>query len=225
MMIPIFDNKSRSLVFASELTNDILENRLKMKSLIMISCLIPILVPPSYCIHEHVDLLQSCLIEHNVNNFSTFQENPTNYFELLASSVQNLRFTGASIQKPVGIIVPDSKEELINSVLCCRAGSWEIRFRSGGHSYEGSSYTVNDGSAFVLIDMMNLNRVSIDVESGTAWVEGGATLGETYYSISESSRVLEFPAGIKLSPKPFVKTKYGQFTVFLSSLVKLIYQS
>ncbi|PIN06098.1 hypothetical protein CDL12_21355 [Handroanthus impetiginosus] len=42
---------------------------------------------------------------------------------------------------------------------------------------------------------MNLNRVSVDLEEETAWVEGGATLGETYYSISESSQVHGFSAG------------------------------
>lgn len=83
--------------------------------------------------------------------------------------------------------MPESKQQLIDTVLCCRKGAWEIRVRSGGHSYEGSSYIANDGSSFVLIDMMNLDRVSIDLESESAWVEGGATLGQTYYAISETT--------------------------------------
>ncbi|KAK6146200.1 hypothetical protein DH2020_020069 [Rehmannia glutinosa] len=91
--------------------------------------------------------------------------------------------------------MPESKNKLIDSVLCCKKGNFEIRVRCGGHSYEGSSYTSNDGSPFVLIDMMNLNRVSVDLESEVAWVEGGATLGQTYYSISESSKVHGFSAG------------------------------
>ncbi|KAL2470382.1 reticuline oxidase-like [Abeliophyllum distichum] len=50
----------------------------------------------------------------------------------------------------------------------------------------------------VFIDMMNLSRVSVDVKSQVAWVESGAILGQTYYSISESSRVHGFP-GVDLA--------------------------
>lgn len=44
--------------------------------------------------------------------------------------------------------------------------------------------------------MMNLNRVIIDLESETAWVEGGATLGELYATIAEHSSYHGFPAGV-----------------------------
>lgn len=47
----------------------------------------------------------------------------------------------------------------------------------------------------MLIDVMNLNQVFVDVKSESAWVEGGAMLGQTYYAISESSQVLGFSAG------------------------------
>ncbi|KAF5195454.1 Reticuline oxidase [Thalictrum thalictroides] len=43
--------------------------------------------------------------------------------------------------------------------------------------------------------MMNLNQISIDLDSRTAWVESGATLGEMYYAISQASSSLSFPAG------------------------------
>ncbi|KAG8372926.1 hypothetical protein BUALT_Bualt12G0117800 [Buddleja alternifolia] len=89
--------------------------------------------------------------------------------------------------------MPKSKNELMNSVLCCKKGSYEIRVRCGGHSYEGTSYVAR--SPFVLIDMMNLDQVSVDLESETAWVEGGATLGQTYYSIAKLSGVHGFSAG------------------------------
>ncbi|KAH6820234.1 hypothetical protein C2S53_011954 [Perilla frutescens var. hirtella] len=48
---------------------------------------------------------------------------------------------------------------------------------------------------FVLIDMMNLDRVSVDLESEVAWVEGGATLGQTYFAIAESSPLHGFSVG------------------------------
>ncbi|KAF3619317.1 hypothetical protein FXO38_32984 [Capsicum annuum] len=40
-----------------------------------------------------------------------------------------------------------------------------------------------------------LDRVSLDLHSGTAWVQGGATLEQTYYAISQASNVHGFAAG------------------------------
>ncbi|XP_009783708.1 berberine bridge enzyme-like D-2 isoform X2 [Nicotiana sylvestris] len=108
---------------------------------------------------------------------------------------KNLRFAASSKPKPTVIIVPESKEQLVSSVLCCRQGSYEIRVRCGGHSYEGTSYVSFDGSPFVVIDLMKLDDVSVDLDSETAWVQGGATLGQTYYAISRASDVHGFSAG------------------------------
>ncbi|KAJ1379484.1 P-loop containing nucleoside triphosphate hydrolase [Sesbania bispinosa] len=109
--------------------------------------------------------------------------------------VENLRFAEPLIPKPIAIVLPESLEQLQNSIACCREGSLEIRVRCGGHSYEGTSSVADDGTLFVIIDMMNLNHVWVDMETETAWVEGGATLGETYYAISQASDVHGFSAG------------------------------
>ncbi|KAL1539115.1 cinnamyl-alcohol dehydrogenase [Salvia divinorum] len=151
----------------------------------------------AFC-HERVEVLQSCLVDHSVFNFSLYPNSgndPTTYFSLLDFSIQNLRFAVAEAPKPAAIIMPESRQQLVAAVVCCRLGSWEIRVRSGGHSYEGASYMAGDGRMFVLIDMMNLDGVSVDSEAEVAWVEGGATLGQTYYAISKSSMSLGFPAG------------------------------
>ncbi|KAM3326739.1 hypothetical protein P3S67_001865 [Capsicum chacoense] len=42
---------------------------------------------------------------------------------------------------------------------------------------------------------MQIDRVSLDLRSGTAWVQGGATLGQTYYAISQASNVRGFATG------------------------------
>ncbi|KAH6785938.1 hypothetical protein C2S51_038393 [Perilla frutescens var. frutescens] len=150
------------------------------------------------CSHDNVGVLESCLVDHSVFNFSLYPtpaNDPTTYFRLLDFSIQNLRFASASTPKPVAIIMPESRQQLVASVVCCRRGSWEIRVRCGGHSYEGSSYIASDGSMFVLIDMMNLDQVSVDLESEVAWVEGGATLGQTYFAIADSSPLHGFSAG------------------------------
>ncbi|XP_068319812.1 berberine bridge enzyme-like D-2 [Pyrus communis] len=161
--------------------------------LFMIMCL---LVP---CLAElPADQITSCLTLRDINNFTTFpnKENESAaYYKLLNFSIQNLRFADPAIPKPVAIILPDSVEQLINSVSCSRQGLVEIRVRSGGHSYEGTSSVAADGAPFVIIDMMNLNGVMVDLETETAWVEGGATLGETYHAIAQASNVHGFSAG------------------------------
>ncbi|KAL7190125.1 hypothetical protein ACSBR2_022413 [Camellia fascicularis] len=151
---------------------------------------------PSLC-DQPTDLV-SCLTYHNINNFTTYPKTCTDsavYYNLLNFSIQNLRFAEPSIPKPTAIVLPMSKEQLVNSAVCCKKGSLEIRVRSGGHSYEGTSLTVTDGAPFVIIDMMNLNKVKVDLASEAAWVEGGATLGQTYHAIAQSSNIHGFSAG------------------------------
>ncbi|GAB2301110.1 hypothetical protein Dimus_035143 [Dionaea muscipula] len=141
----------------------------------------------------------SCLTHHKISNFTvipTSEHDPTAYYELLNFSIQNLRFTDEGVPKPVAIILPESRDELVGSVVCSREASLEIRVRSGGHSYEGLSSIPSGGTPFVIIDMMRLNRVLVELESETAWVQGGATLGEVYYAIAEASGVHGFSAGI-----------------------------
>ncbi|GAV71992.1 FAD_binding_4 domain-containing protein/BBE domain-containing protein [Cephalotus follicularis] len=145
-----------------------------------------------------VDQITSCLSYQNINNFTTLRNNEDEssfYYKILNYSIQNLRFVEPTIPKPLAIILPESVEQLVSSVLCCREGLWEIRVRCGGHSYEGTSWVASDGIPFVIIDMMNLNKISVDLESELAWVEGGATLGETYYEIAKSSNIHGFSAG------------------------------
>ncbi|XWS50893.1 hypothetical protein CRYUN_Cryun12cG0129200 [Craigia yunnanensis] len=145
-------------------------------------------------------IITFCLNHHNISNYTTFfnvqnHDYSSLYYNLLNFSIQNLRFAEPTIPKPIAIILPESKEQLISTLLCCTEGPWEIRVRCGGHSYEGTSSVASDGAPFLIIDMMNLNRVSVDLETETAWVEGGATLGETYHAIAESSSIHGFSAG------------------------------
>ncbi|XP_021903531.1 reticuline oxidase-like [Carica papaya] len=153
---------------------------------------------PSLC--TPADQITYCLNLHNIKNFTTLPntQNDSNsaYYKLLNFSIQNLRFAGPKISKPLAIILPESVEEVANSVLCCREASWQIRVRCGGHSYEGTSSVGGDtNKPFVILDMMNLNQVVVDMEDEMAWVEGGATLGEIYYEIAMASQELGFSAG------------------------------
>ncbi|KAF5177762.1 Reticuline oxidase, partial [Thalictrum thalictroides] len=139
------------------------------------------------------DDLPSCLTIHGVHNYTTQSASNSNYHRLLYVSMQNQLFTRSTFPRPRVIILPESKDQLVNAISCCTRGSWTIRLRSGGHSYEGLSHIAD--SPFVIIDLMNLNGISIDLDTQTAWVESGATLGEIYHAIGKSSNVLGFSAG------------------------------
>lgn len=136
--------------------------------------------------------LLSCLQASGIKNVTAVSS--ANFDSLLDFSAQNLRFTEPQVSKPYVIIIPASKSQLQQSVVCTIENGWEVRVRSGGHSYEGLSYTSE--VPFVLIDLAMLNKITIDTTSKTAWVEAGATLGEIYSAVASSSPNLAFSAGI-----------------------------
>lgn len=146
-------------------------------------------------------LITSCLTHYHVTNFSLLptsqtQLNTTSYNNLYYFSLQNLRFSVPNFHKPSVIILPESKKQLVSSLLCSKKAAYDVRIRSGGHSYEGISSVSTDEKPFVIIDMMNLDQVEVDLQSKTAWVEGGATVGQVYYTIAEQSKgVYGFSAG------------------------------
>ncbi|KAI3946702.1 hypothetical protein MKW98_003265 [Papaver atlanticum] len=127
---------------------------------------------------EPTNIISSCLIQNQVKNFTLNANSGNDTF-----SIQNLRYAESTYTKPIVIVLPDTKEQLANTVLCSKQASLAIRVRYGGHKL------------FMIIDVMNLNNVLVDLESETALVEGGATLGDTYQAIAKSSHLHGFSAG------------------------------
>ncbi|CAI8603156.1 unnamed protein product [Vicia faba] len=165
------------------------------KRLLCLICFLLLSFDVSVCLSSSslLDDFTFCLENHQIKNFTVFPYN--DYYKILNFSIQNLRFAEPTTPKPIVIVLPESLKQLQKSLACCRRFSLGIRVRSGGHSYEGTSSVAGDGTLFVIIDMMNLNHVKVDMETKTAWVEGGATLGETYYAISQASDEYGFSAG------------------------------
>ncbi|GMN63211.1 hypothetical protein TIFTF001_032291 [Ficus carica] len=124
-----------------------------------------------------------------------FAPNDPSYYTTLNAAIQNPRFSSTSSPKPFAIVTPVHVSQVQAVVYCSKKHGMQIRIRSGGHDYEGLSYVSNDNIPFVVIDMINLRSISVDVESKSAWVQAGATLGELYYRIAERSENLGFPAG------------------------------
>nr|POE86853.1 berberine bridge enzyme-like 21 [Quercus suber] len=121
-------------------------------------------------------------------------KNSPSYTSVLQNYIRNARFNTTATPKPAIIVTPTAESHVSAAVVCAKKSGIQIRIRSGGHDYEGVSY-VSD-VAFIIIDMFNLRSIDIDLKTQTAWVQTGATLGELYYSISQKSNTLGFPAGI-----------------------------
>lgn len=60
------------------------------------------------------------------------------------------------------------------TIICAKAHGLNVRIRSGGHDYEGLSYT--SPKSFIVLDMFNLRSIDIDVANETAWAEAKATV-------------------------------------------------
>ncbi|CAN1251088.1 Berberine bridge enzyme-like 25 [Linum perenne] len=130
------------------------------------------------------DFLQCLDKASSISHLVYTQTNPS-YSSVLQFSIRNPRFNTTSTTKPLVVVTPRSISHIQATIKCSQKHGLQLRVRSGGHDYEGISYTsVDPNSQFIVMD------------SKTAWVQAGATLGELYYAISQKSRTLAFPGGI-----------------------------
>ncbi|KAL3509751.1 hypothetical protein ACH5RR_029152 [Cinchona calisaya] len=117
----------------------------------------------------------------------------SSYSSILNFYIQNLRFTSPETPKPKLILTPVHESQIQAAIYCSKIHGLQIRIRSGGHDYEGSSYISE--VPFLLLDMFNFRSISVDLESQSAWVGAGATIGETYYAIHKKNSSFSFAAG------------------------------
>ncbi|KAI3907968.1 hypothetical protein MKW98_003613 [Papaver atlanticum] len=135
-----------------------------------------------------------CLSQQSETSIPVYTPNSGNYTTVLESTIQNLRLLSPTTPKPYLIVTPLLESHVQASVICSRKNKMQIKIRSGGHDYDGLSY-ISD-VPFVIVDLNNLRSVTVDVESETAWVQSGATVGEVYYNIAIKSPTLGFPASV-----------------------------
>ncbi|KAD1709721.1 hypothetical protein E3N88_42421 [Mikania micrantha] len=140
----------------------------------------------------------SC-IQSNSNNDTTISQlivTPTNssFESLWEARVNNLKFIQPTTPRPSIIATPTDETQVQTILLCTKKLGYELRTRSGGHDFEGLSYTAL--APFVMLDLVNMRQVDVNVTSMTAWVQSGALLGELYYAISQKTNTLYFPAGM-----------------------------
>nr|GFD01977.1 berberine/berberine-like protein [Tanacetum cinerariifolium] len=109
---------------------------------------------------------------------------------------QNLRCIAPSMPKPGLIFTPLDVSHIKTVVICAKKHGIQLRFRSGGHDYEGLSYTSATKLPFVLIDLSKMHAINVDLVEKSAWVEAGATFGELYYRVAEKSNAYGIAAGL-----------------------------
>ncbi|KAI4297148.1 hypothetical protein L6164_037051 [Bauhinia variegata] len=139
-----------------------------------------------------------CLVKQTnyadeVSNIVYTQANPS-YTSVLRAYIRNARFNTSSTPKPIIIVTPLTKFHVQATVICAKRAGILLKIGSGGHDYEGLSYTSIE-KPFIVLDMFNFRKINIDIHNEIAYVQAGATLGEFYYRISEKSKVHGFPAG------------------------------
>ncbi|MFS7944134.1 putative tetrahydroberberine oxidase [Helianthus anomalus] len=140
----------------------------------------------------------SCLKSktNNATSISQLIFTPLNssFESIWEARVNNFRFIKPSTPKPCVIVTPIDETQIQTTLFCTKKHGYEIRIRSGGHDFEGVSSTAV--VPFVMLDIFNMNSIDVDVGNKTAWVQAGARLGEVYYSISQKTNTLYFPAGV-----------------------------
>ncbi|KAK8500328.1 hypothetical protein V6N12_068815 [Hibiscus sabdariffa] len=151
--------------------------------------------------YDQIDLskFSRCLTTHSDSSVpiadAIFTQRDVSFQHFYQLRANNLRTLAAAVNsKPVAIITAKHPSHVQAAVVCAKRHGLQLRIRSGGHDYEGLSYTSN--VPFVILDMFNLNSIDIDMGTETAWVQAGATTGELYYRIAKKSKVHGFPAGV-----------------------------
>ncbi|MET4560843.1 FAD/FMN-containing dehydrogenase [Lysinibacillus parviboronicapiens] len=94
---------------------------------------------------------------------------------------------------PSKIVFCQNAKDVVNALRWVREKNEPFRIRSGRHSYENYSL-VNEG---VVIDVSDMNHISINVADMTARIEAGADLGKVYRELWESGMTI--PAGTESS--------------------------
>ena len=145
-----------------------------------------------------LDNFLQCLPKHSNRSNpiadAIYTPNNSSFQSLYELHANNLRILSSATSKPLAIITALHESHAQASVVCAKRHGLQIRIRSGGHDYEGLSYTSD--VPFVILDLFNLRSIQIDMASETAWVQAGATIGEFYYRIAEKSKVHGFPSGV-----------------------------
>ncbi|RIB23291.1 hypothetical protein C2G38_1911194, partial [Gigaspora rosea] len=95
------------------------------------------------------------------------------------------------IRFPVAFVHPIDVLDIQNTIKCAIKLKYPIVARSGGHSFEG--YGLGDKDCYLVIDLVNLNKITINITSQTAVIGTGNVIDQLYYKVNQLG--FAFPAG------------------------------
>lgn len=144
---------------------------------------------------EFLDCIYSQNSDKNIKKHIHFPNSPT-YSSLLEYGQKNPRWLNSSSSHPIFIIAPKNESEIGAIILCSQIFGIQIRVRSGGHDYEGLSFRSDIGERFVIVDLFKLDKIFVDKNDETAWIQSGVTMGQLYYKIAKKGENLAFPGGL-----------------------------
>ncbi|EUC40538.1 Glucooligosaccharide oxidase [Bipolaris oryzae ATCC 44560] len=119
----------------------------------------------SYAV-ESVRNLQACLTSKHV---ATSLNSSSDWASLIDPYNLRLQYT------PSAVTLPNSPQQVSDSVLCAVLAGVKVQARSGGHSYGSFSLGGQNGS--LVVDLRNFNNISLDKSTGVVTVGGGVRLG------------------------------------------------
>lgn len=94
---------------------------------------------------------------------------------------------------PTIIVFCQETKDVVNALKWARENNEAFRIRSGRHSYENFSL-LNKG---LVIDVSDMNHISIDRSERTAKIDAGANMGKVYRALWE--RGVTIPGGTESS--------------------------
>lgn len=89
---------------------------------------------------------------------------------------------------PAVIIIPETTQQVSDSVICASLNGIKVQAKSGGHSYASTSSGGQDGS--MVVDLRRFQNVTVDESTGIASVGGGLRLGNMALALLDKGRAL-----------------------------------
>ncbi|KAG5404259.1 hypothetical protein IGI04_010378 [Brassica rapa subsp. trilocularis] len=171
---------------------------------------------PLYAPELFLECLDTQPADHGSRN-SRAAVIPTNasFSTNLMRAVRNLRFASGSTRKPEAIVAAVTETHIRATISCCKHLNLELKVRSGGHDYEGFSYT--SPVPFVILDMYNFHKVDINLKDETATVEEGVI--DLVHKWQQVAPVIDKDLFIRLEIKPVYRSttsKYKTKTINVS---------
>lgn len=89
---------------------------------------------------------------------------------------------------PAVIIIPETAQQVSDSVVCASLNGIKVQAKSGGHSYASTSSGGKDGS--MVVDLRRFQNVTVDEATGIATVGAGSRLGNMALALNNKGRAL-----------------------------------